>query len=315
MNENTTLNALICRHARDLLLAQGWPEETDVDQRDPQNYPGWISIYVRLDAPRLATLLVNLHDCVLPPVLASAIHKLTGTGAELVLSGSQWQALPVLPADGTQVSFPYAGEWLAEDEIRAVLDAVCDAVRTVSCRVAEDARRIRAALTTSGQTLLTRQTRRFRLVVKESDHPCWLDEDDENLPVVLDAILNRGARFSSVEMYLVSDCIEHILSSGLACDVLRIPDEPPRRWFDRDILREVVLEARDEIRSMADALAKIREMMTLAGKNLRLFLPVPGQSTKEVAAGSALPGHAGMALWVFSYVATVSCAGCAVPPS
>ena len=126
-------------------------------------------------------------------------------------------------------------------------------------RLAEDARRIRAALTTTGQTLLTRQTRRFRLVVKESDHPCWLDEDDENLPVVLDAILNRGARFSSVEMYLVSDCIEHILSSGLACDVLRIPDEPPRRWFDRGVLREVVREARAEIRSMADALAKIRK--------------------------------------------------------
>ena len=104
-----------------------------------------------------------------------------------------------------------------------------------------------------------RPSSRFRLVVKESDHPCWLDEDDENLPVVLDAILNRGARFSSVEMYLVSDCIEHILSSGLACDVLRIPDEPPRRWFDRDILREVVREARAEIRSMADALAKIRK--------------------------------------------------------
>ncbi|ECP3993073.1 hypothetical protein FZQ27_16215 [Salmonella enterica] len=31
MNENSTLNALICRHARNLLLAQGWPEETDVD--------------------------------------------------------------------------------------------------------------------------------------------------------------------------------------------------------------------------------------------------------------------------------------------
>ncbi|WP_069985439.1 hypothetical protein [Escherichia coli] len=284
---NETLNALICRHARNLLLAQGWPEETDVDQRNPK-YPGWISIYVLLDAPRLATLLINRHGGVLPPLLASAIQKLTGTGAELVLSGSQWQSLPVLPADGTQVSFPYAGEWLAEDEIRAVLDAVRDAVCSVSCRVAEDARRIRAALTTTGQTLLTRQTRRFRLVVKESDHPCWLDEDDENLPVVLrqtrrfrlvvkesdhpcwldeddenlpvvlDAILNRGARFSAVEMYLVSDCIEHILASGLACDVLRIPDEPPRRWFDRGVLREVVREARAEIRSMADALAKIR---------------------------------------------------------
>ncbi|WP_270373856.1 hypothetical protein [Escherichia coli] len=241
---NETLNALICRHARNLLLAQGWPEETDVDQRNP-NYPGWISIYVRLDAPRLATLLVNRHDGVLPPHLASAIQKLTGTG-------------PVLPADGTQVSFPYAGEWLTEDEIRAVLDAVHDAVRSICYQVAEDARRIRAALTTTGQTLLIRQTRRFRLVVKESEHPCWLDEDDENLPVVLDAIVNRGARFSSVEMYLVSDCIEHILSSGLACDVLRIPDEPPRRWFDRGVLREVVREARAEIRSMADALAKIR---------------------------------------------------------
>ncbi|HHH3434289.1 TPA: hypothetical protein ACPZBG_005257, partial [Escherichia coli] len=31
-----------------------------------------------------------------------------------------------------------------------------------------------------------------------------------------------------------------------------------RRWFDRGVLREVVLEARSEIRSMADALAKIR---------------------------------------------------------
>ncbi len=218
---NKTLNALICRHARDLLLAQGWPEETDVDQRNLK-YPGWISIYVRLDAPRLATLLVNRHDGVLPPHLASAIQKLTGTGAELVLSGSQWQSLPVLPADGTQVSFPYAGEWLTEDEIRAVLDAVRNAVRSICYQVADDARRIRAALTTTGQTLLTRQTRRFRLVVKESDYPCWLDEDDENLPVVLDAILNRGARFSSVEMYLVCECVEHILASGLVCDVLRI---------------------------------------------------------------------------------------------
>ncbi|MCT7049670.1 hypothetical protein [Salmonella enterica] len=258
MNENTTLNALICRHARNLLLAQGWPEDTDVDQRDPQNYPGWISIYVRLDAARLATLLVNRHEGVLSPLLAAATQKLAGTGAELILSGSRWQTMPVLPADGTQVSFPYAGEWLTEEEIGAVLAVVRDAVRSVSHRVAEDARRIRAALTTTGQTLLARQTRRFRLVVKESDHPCWLDDDDENLPVVLDAILNRGARFSSVEMYLVSDCVEHILSCGLACDVLRLPDEPPRRWLDRSVLREVIREARTEIRSMAEVLAKIR---------------------------------------------------------
>ncbi len=33
--------------------------------------------------PRLATLLINRHGGVLPPLLASAIQKLTGTGAEL----------------------------------------------------------------------------------------------------------------------------------------------------------------------------------------------------------------------------------------
>ncbi len=291
---NETLNALICRHARNLLLAQGWPEETDVDQRNPK-YPGWISIYVLLDAPRLATLLVNRHGGVLPPLLASAIQKLTGTGAELVLSGSQWQSLPVLPADGTQVSFPYAGEWLTEDEIRAVLDAVHDAVRSVSCRVAEDARRIRAALTTTGQTLLTRQTRRFRLVVKESDHPCWLDEDDENLPVVLDAILNRGARFSSVEMYLVSECVEHILSSGLACDVLRIPDEPSRRWFDRIFCGR--WSWKPGLKSAAWRMHWRKSGNDDAGGEKSPPFPAgPRKEQKDVAAGSALPGHAGHGL-------------------
>ena len=99
---NETLNALICCHARNPLLAPGRPEVTDVDQRNP-NHPGWNSIYVPLDAPRLSTLLINRHGGLLPPHLASSIQNLPGTGAELVLSGSPCQSLPVLPADGTQV--------------------------------------------------------------------------------------------------------------------------------------------------------------------------------------------------------------------
>ncbi len=80
---------------------------TDVDQRN-LNYPGWISIYVRLDAaPGWRRYVINRHGGVLPPLPASAIQRLTGTGAELVLSGSSAaQSLLVLPADGTQVVFP-----------------------------------------------------------------------------------------------------------------------------------------------------------------------------------------------------------------
>lgn len=72
-------------------------------------------------------------------------------------------------------------------------------MRDISRQVWEDARGIQAALTTRGNTLFYRQTRNFRLVVKENDMPFWLDDDDDNLPVVLDAILNKGAHYSSVE--------------------------------------------------------------------------------------------------------------------
>lgn len=73
MNENTTLNALICRHARNLLLAQGWPEETDVDQRNPKymmpdgdrfhlvNGENWFDRTVSADAAGiiLTSLVIN----------------------------------------------------------------------------------------------------------------------------------------------------------------------------------------------------------------------------------------------------------------
>ncbi len=202
-------------------------KKTDVDQRNP-NHPGWISVSVCWMRPGWRRYLstVTAAHCRRSRLRHS---KRPEPGRNLYCPAVSGSRCRYFRQTERRCVLPYAGEWLAEDEIRAVLDAVRDAVRCVSYQVAEDTRRIRAALTATGQTLLTRQTRRFRLVVKESDHPCWLNEANENLPVVLDAILNRGARFSAVEMYLVSDCIEHILSSWLACDVLRIPDEPPRR--------------------------------------------------------------------------------------
>lgn len=156
------------------------------------------------------------------------------------------------------MTFPWAGEWLTEPEIRAVTDCLSRAVRDISRQVWEDSRRIQVALTTCGATLFCRQTRNFRLVVKENDMPCWLDDDDDNLPFVLDAILNKGARYSAVEFFVISDKVDQILACGQMCDVLRIPGEPPRRWMDMTLLREVMAEARTEIKHVRDALASIR---------------------------------------------------------
>ena len=87
-----------------------------------------------------------------------------------------------------------------------------------------------------------------------------------------------------------SECVEHILASGLVCDVLRIPGEPPRRLFDRYILRE--FSWRHGMKSAAWRMPWQKSGADDGGENPRLFPAGPGQSTKDVAAGSALPGHA-----------------------
>ncbi|MEG2661550.1 MAG: hypothetical protein RSE33_02135 [Hafnia sp.] len=257
MQETTTLNALVMRRARDLIADYGWPDHTDVEQCAPHK-PGWISIYVRLDAVDIVHLLPLLCVGDVPAALQRAMTKITGTQAQIILSGSRYADDPQLPEDGTRITFPWAGEWLTEPEIHAVTDCLSRAVRDISRQVREDARRIQAALTTRGETLFYRQTRNFRLVVKENDLPCWLDDDDDRLPVVLDAILNKGARYSAVEFFVISDKVDQILACGQMCDVLRIPGEPPRRWMDLTLLHEVMAEARAEISVVCNALSAIR---------------------------------------------------------
>lgn len=135
MQEKTTLNVLVMRRALDLIADYGWPDHTDVDQRDPVNKPGWISIYVRLDATNIVNLLPLLCTGEVPAELQSAMTKLTGTPAQIILSGSRYADVPQLPEDGTQMTFPWAGEWLTEPEIRAVTDCLSRAVRDISRQV------------------------------------------------------------------------------------------------------------------------------------------------------------------------------------
>jgi hypothetical protein len=87
------------------------------------------------------------------------------------------------------------------------------------------------------------------------------------LPVVLDAILNNGARYSSVEFFVISDKVDQILACGQMCDVLRIPGEPPRRWMDLTLLHEVMAEARAEISLVRNALSAIRPVWDIARKD------------------------------------------------
>lgn len=141
MKEKTLLNALLCRHACRLLTAAGWPAHVDAEQSDAARFPGWMVVYVRLDAAALVTLL-NALSAAEPEhgdALRVAAGKLAGSEAEMVLSGSRYAVAPTLPGDCTQITFPYAGAWLAAEDVDAVLSAVRRALRRVCEQVTADA--------------------------------------------------------------------------------------------------------------------------------------------------------------------------------
>lgn len=77
MQESTTLNALVMRRARDLIADYGWPDHTDVELRDPGSKPGWISIYVRLDAENIVQLLPLLCTGEVPADLQCAMMAMS----------------------------------------------------------------------------------------------------------------------------------------------------------------------------------------------------------------------------------------------
>jgi hypothetical protein len=243
------------------MLAQGWPAHIDIVQCYPGRFPGWISIYARLNAAELVTVLKPYTRQTLAPMryrLEDAIDKLTGSKAELVLYGNRYTQEPMQPGDMMQIAIPFASEWLNQEELSSVLTCLRETINAVCVQVLADSRRIQAALTSTGQTMFERGTRRFRLVAKESDQPGWLDQNDDTLPEVLDAILTKGARFGTIELYLVCESVEHILASGLQEDVLRLPECPPSRWLDLAVLHDVIIEGRREVNSLRDVLAGVR---------------------------------------------------------
>ncbi|MBW3478445.1 hypothetical protein SJZ84_20505 [Hafnia paralvei] len=139
-NENIALNALICCHGRALMLAQGWPDHIDVVQCYPGRFPGWISIYARLNAAELVTVLKPYTCQTLAPMryrLEDAIDKLTGSQAELVLYGNRYMQAPMLPGDTTQIAIPFASEWLNQEELSSVLTCLREAINAVCAQVLE----------------------------------------------------------------------------------------------------------------------------------------------------------------------------------
>lgn len=243
--KNATLNALILRHGDNLLRRSGWPENVSVTPVAPGEMPGWLSVCGVLSAAELLTLTRHLCQPLTygkAQLLTASAQRLAGTPVRLHLYPEQAYPRPEALSDCTQIRLPYAREWLTEGECADLLaflkgsaDRVCEIVR-------RDARRIAAALVPSDRPrLMARHFGEWRLLADEYEHENWLDESDTDR---LDAILVRDARFCPVLLTLVNEREEDIGGAGVITDMLRYPGDPPRRWLDRRVLREVTAEAR-----------------------------------------------------------------------
>ncbi|HEN4999260.1 TPA: hypothetical protein U6I48_004831 [Klebsiella aerogenes] len=252
MDINLTLNALVCQRAIDLCYSAAWPENTSIDLLPRA---GWVAVCARFDAGELVRLLLRLADAPATPAdvshrLNSAAAKLRHTGATAVVYPGR-ECCPALPGGNLQLNFPFAGEWLDEDEIQAVAGAVLSSASSICRQVLQESRKIREAVTPRPlPRVFERRTRHFRLVVEECDEENWLGTaEPEDVKRVLDAIMNDGARYCALKLFIVDERDENILSYEVMYDVLRRPKVPPRRWFERGILRKVVAAARAEIAS------------------------------------------------------------------
>lgn len=256
MSHENTFEALVLRRGNDLLASQGWPESADVEMA---GRPGWVNVYARFNGDELAAFLLRLTGSKDVPVLQqhllnSAALKLHGTDAVMVVYADR-DTEPMQPGANTRINFPYAGEWLKDTEISVVLANVTRVVNSVCRQVLGDSRIIRAAITPGQQTrVLTRSTRNFRLVVDECDEENWLGSGEpEDVKRVLDAVLNDSARYCALRVVMIHELTENIVSYCTMHDVLRRPGEPVRRWLQRDLLRDVVRIAREEVLSILNA--------------------------------------------------------------
>lgn len=258
MSNYMTLTALIHCRSLAILGSHGWPEHTDAVAVSAK-WPCWLGICVRLNAGDLVTLLPKLASQLVlmeqhHELLYKAVNKLKKTKAEMILSQNTL-VVPSVPGDNTQVVFPDAHQWLTDEETQTVLNVMKSSIRKVCIQMFDDAAIIQSALMPSDKVrLFERKTRYFRVIAEECDEELWLDEKDpEEINRVLDAILNKGARYGCVRLLVVNELVETIVAYEVMTDVLRCPDQSPRHWLCREAVHNVCSAARQDVVSLMNA--------------------------------------------------------------
>ena len=210
-----------------------------------------MAFYGRLDTLTLIGMLPEL-------ICRGHLTEQAGASLNRLLTGSDFtmtlyrNRLSHQYAHAGTISLEYEDcpDGMTEAQIHLLLKAIRNEISDVCGCVAADGYRLLDAINPSYcPTLFLRHTRNFTIRVLEAEplDPGWDNWDSGVLDSCLEAILHQSATLRTLEISVCYGENDRVLGRAWALDVMRLPEQPVRRWFDREWLRDAVTEARREI--------------------------------------------------------------------
>lgn len=146
--------------------------------------------------------------------------------------------------------------------IQLLLKALRAEINDICGRVAADGYRLCDAVNPSYRpSVFQRKTRNFVVSVTETK-PAeqGIDEwDNDALDSCIEAILQKNATFRTLEIRISYGENNKMLGRSWVPNVKRLPDQPVRCWFGRELLRDSVTEAKGNIADMLAALESFKQ--------------------------------------------------------
>ncbi|EOW6411126.1 MULTISPECIES: hypothetical protein [Cronobacter] len=258
-----TAYTLIRRHCHNQLVERGWPDDLDIETNLSYCQGDGVAFYGRIHTYCIIQLLPGL----------------AGRG---YLSEQDWQEMDdcigesnlniVLSRNSLANNYAHAGtitleyedwpETMSEPLMRRLLAALRREINDLCGRVAADGYRLLEAVNPSYCNAIVRQhrTANFSITVSEiePEYYSYLNTDNDAQDCCLNAILNEGATLRTLEISVMCPRTGHIYGQAWMPDVLRLPGQRWREWFDIDCVHDAVSEARREIDTTLNALASFR---------------------------------------------------------
>jgi len=257
-----TAYTLIIRHCHNQLVARSWPDNMSIDTHLSYSQGDGVAFYGRLNTDALVSIL---------PALERRGHLSEQTASELlrVISGSELSV--TLYRNRLSDRYTHAGaisleyddcpEQMTRVHIHLLIKGLRSEINELCGSVAADGYRLIEAINPSYDPIIfERHTRNFVVKVAETEPAIdvcagW---DHEIQDGYLDAILHQNATLRTIEISIFCAEIGRAIGQTYISEVLRLPDQTLRSWFERAWLHDAIAEARNVITHMLSALNSFR---------------------------------------------------------